>query len=138
ASAAGAVCRVRTILLAGLSVVEQPSIREVVRPLQQLTSLTSGLSFFVGFAPPSLLRRAWQEPELRAFLGRAASLPRLPDTRSIVRALERGAATSSARRTPRSASGTRIRHAAPGYPRGSGPARVALPLTPGGCASTSG
>ena len=32
----------------------------------------------VGFAPPPILRRAWQEPELRAFLGRAASLPRPP------------------------------------------------------------
>ena len=41
-----------------------------------------------------MLRRAWQEPELRAFLGRAASLPRLPDTESIVRELEHGAASS--------------------------------------------
>jgi signal transduction histidine kinase len=66
-------------------------VREVLGLIEQLTALASGLSFFLGFATPSLLRRAWQEPELRAFLGRAASLPRLPDTASIVRALERGA-----------------------------------------------
>jgi signal transduction histidine kinase len=57
-------------------------------------SLLCGLSYYVGFAPPSWLRRAWQEPELRAFLGRAASLPRLPDTSAIVHELERGAAAS--------------------------------------------
>ena len=59
-----------------------------------LCALASGLGYAIGFAPPPWLRRAWQEPEVRAFLGRAASLPRLPDTASIVRELERGAATS--------------------------------------------
>jgi signal transduction histidine kinase len=48
----------------------------------------------IGFAPPRALRRAWQEPELRAFLGRAATLPRLPTTTAIVQALEHGAATA--------------------------------------------
>ena len=62
--------------------------------LSNLCALASGLGYFVGFAPPPPLRRAWQEPEVRAFLGRAARLPRLPDTRSIVHELERGAAAS--------------------------------------------
>ncbi len=62
--------------------------------LSSLCALASGVGYFVGFAPPPPLRRAWQEPEVRAFLGRAARLPRLPDTRSIVRELERGAAAS--------------------------------------------
>ena len=52
------------------------------------------ISYFLGFAPPGLLRRAWQEPELRSFLGRAASLPRLPDTGTIIAEMERGASTS--------------------------------------------
>lgn len=56
--------------------------------------LLAGFAFFVGFTPPAAVRRAWQEPELRAFLQRAASLPRLPDTASIVRELEAGAAAS--------------------------------------------
>jgi signal transduction histidine kinase len=80
-----------SILLIGLGVVQQSTAREVLGLIEQLTALASGLSFFLGFAPPALLRRAWQEPELRAFLGRAASLPRLHDTRSIVQELERGA-----------------------------------------------
>jgi signal transduction histidine kinase len=62
--------------------------------LVQVCSLASAVSYFVGFTPPRWLRRAWQEPELRAFLGRAASLPRLPKTQAIVEELERGAARS--------------------------------------------
>ncbi|HEY0070194.1 MAG TPA: ATP-binding protein, partial [Chloroflexia bacterium] len=64
------------------------------RLLTDIASLASGLSYFIGFAPPVFLRRAWQEPELRAFLGRAASLPRLPDTDSILRELETGTRSS--------------------------------------------
>ena len=70
-------------------------------PLSALGSLTAilglavAVSYYIGFAPPPVLRRAWQEPELRAFLARAASLPRLDDTISIVRELERGAAEST-------------------------------------------
>lgn len=63
----------------------------IVLLLEQLALLAAGLSYFAGFAPPALLRRAWQEPELRSFLSRAASLPRLPDTAAIVRELEAGA-----------------------------------------------
>jgi signal transduction histidine kinase len=62
--------------------------------LTQLLALASAVAYFVGFAPPQVLRRAWQEPELRAFLRRAASLPRLPDTPSIVRALQDGAGST--------------------------------------------
>jgi signal transduction histidine kinase len=62
--------------------------------LVDLTELGSGFMYYLGFATPGTLRRAWQEPELRAFLGRAASLPRLPDTESIIRELERGAASA--------------------------------------------
>jgi signal transduction histidine kinase len=71
-----------------------PSLAPSLAPLSGLIGLASGVCYFIGFATPTVLRRAWQEPELRAFLGRAASLPRLPDTESIVKELERGAATS--------------------------------------------
>jgi signal transduction histidine kinase len=62
--------------------------------LSDVAGLASGICYFLGFAPPGLLRRAWQEPELRRFLSRAAQLPRLPDTPAILREMERGAATS--------------------------------------------
>ncbi|MDQ5825094.1 MAG: ATP-binding protein [Chloroflexota bacterium] len=74
--------------------VALPQYAIVWRLLTDATSLLSGLSYFLGFAPPVTLRRAWQEPELRAFLGRAASLPRLPDTASILRELEKGTRSS--------------------------------------------
>jgi signal transduction histidine kinase len=62
--------------------------------LSQVLALASAISYFLGFAPPLILRRAWQEPELRAFLSRAARLPRLPSTDAIIDELEQGAATS--------------------------------------------
>lgn len=60
----------------------------------EFAGLASGVSYYLGFATPAFLRRAWQEPELRAFLGRAASLPRLPDTAAITREMERGTSSS--------------------------------------------
>ncbi len=61
----------------------------------QLLGLAAGVAYFVGFSTPAALRRAWQEPELRRFLARAASLPRLPTTAALVAELERGAAEST-------------------------------------------
>ncbi|MDP9244486.1 MAG: ATP-binding protein [Chloroflexota bacterium] len=61
----------------------------------RLLGLAAGAAYFVGFSTPAALRRAWQEPELRRFLSRAASLPRLPSTAAVVAELERGAAEST-------------------------------------------
>ena len=61
----------------------------------QTFGLAAAISWFLGFAPPPFLRRAWQAPGLRRFLARAASLPRLPTTLDIVRELERGAAAAT-------------------------------------------
>ena len=82
------------ILVAGLAPLLPPSIAGLPGGLTQVLALASAIGYFVGFAPPQVLRRAWQEPELRAFLRRAASLPRLPDTPSIVRALQDGAGST--------------------------------------------
>ncbi|HET8571212.1 MAG TPA: ATP-binding protein [Candidatus Limnocylindria bacterium] len=72
-----------------------PSTAGPTGVLTRALALTAGIAYFLGFSPPQILRRAWQEPELRAFLGRAASLPRLPDVASIRREIERGAAAST-------------------------------------------
>jgi signal transduction histidine kinase len=69
--------------------------KTVLTALGQVLGLLSAVAFFLGFAPPAVLRRAWQAPELRGFLTRAASLPRLPTTLDIVRELERGASAST-------------------------------------------
>ncbi|MDP9282476.1 MAG: hypothetical protein M3P38_10315, partial [Chloroflexota bacterium] len=83
------------ILIAGLTPLARPDDRAALQALAQLLFLGSGVAYYLGFAPPPILRRAWQEPELRAFLARAASLPRLPTTLHIVRELEQGAANST-------------------------------------------
>jgi signal transduction histidine kinase len=93
AVAAGSLFLGLTILAAGMVAVT-PALEDLWSLLAQGFGLASGIGYFIGFAPPTILRRAWQEPELRAFLGRAARLPRLPDTTAIVRELNRGAAAS--------------------------------------------
>jgi signal transduction histidine kinase len=82
------------VLVAAGGTVALPSLAWLWTEISALVGLASGVCYFVGFVPPTWLRRAWQEPELRTFLGRAASLPRLPDTYRIVRELELGAAAS--------------------------------------------
>jgi signal transduction histidine kinase len=71
-----------------------PSLADFFSALTQLLALGAALSWLLGFAPPAQLRRLWQEPELRAFLERASTLPRLPTTDAIIRELERGTAAS--------------------------------------------
>jgi signal transduction histidine kinase len=82
------------ILVAGLMSPAPKGAQPVLHGLSDILTLLSGICFLIGFAPPAWLRRAWQEPELRAFLGRAASLPRLPETTAIIQELEHGAAAS--------------------------------------------
>ena len=94
AIAAGSVCLGLVILNAGL-VAAFPAARDLLTiAISQPLTVASALAYFFGFAPPATVRRAWQEPELRAFLAKAASLPRLPDTLAIARELERGTADS--------------------------------------------
>jgi signal transduction histidine kinase len=93
AVAAGSLFLCGTFFLVAVSIF-LPGLSGLLTALTHLTSLASGISYFLGFAPPSVLRRAWQEPELRSFLGRAASLPRLPTTAAIVAEMEEGVRAS--------------------------------------------
>ena len=91
--AVGTVCLGLLLLIAGLTAAA-PGQADLWTGLSQIAGVASGIAYFAGFAPPTTLRRAWQEPELLAALHRAAALPHLPDTRSIVDALETNAAAS--------------------------------------------
>ena len=82
------------IFFAGLAPLLPSAMAGLPNGLTQVLALASAIAYFVGFTSPHVLRRAWQEPELRAFLRRAASLPRMPDTPSIVRALQDGAGST--------------------------------------------
>ncbi len=91
AIAGGTVCLAGVLFLAGATVVN-PERGDLWQPLSQVVGLVSGVAYFIGFAPPTWLRRAWQEPDVGTFLARAASIAELPDTPSAVRSLEAAAA----------------------------------------------
>jgi signal transduction histidine kinase len=94
AVAAGTLFLGSDVVMAGSASFLPDEVGAVVSAIGQLFGLCSAVSYFFGFAPPRILRRAWQEPELRAFLLQAASLPRLPTTAAIVTALQEGAANT--------------------------------------------
>jgi signal transduction histidine kinase len=94
AVAFGTACLGIDILLAGVQSAFPHAPAWIWSGISAALGLGCGVSYFVGFTPPEWLRRAWQEPDLRGFLSRAAALPRLPDTAAIVREMERGAAGS--------------------------------------------
>jgi PAS domain S-box-containing protein len=52
----------------------------------------SGIGYLVGFAPAAVLRRAWQQPELLAFIRTAAGLSEQREVRLMLSALELAAA----------------------------------------------
>ena len=91
AAAAGSLCLDLDLVVAGGSVA-MPGVAVGWEELGAVVGLASGVFYFVAFAPPNWLRRAWQEPEVRAFLSRVTSLARLADIRDVVQELERGAA----------------------------------------------
>jgi signal transduction histidine kinase len=93
AAAAGSILLVLVFVFTTLRML-LADLDSVWQMLSDLSGFAAGCCYFLGFASPRWLRRAWQEPELRAFLGRAARLPRLADIKAMIAELESGAATS--------------------------------------------
>ncbi|MDP9246329.1 MAG: ATP-binding protein [Chloroflexota bacterium] len=83
---------VAVLVAAGSTIA--PASAGVFSGATQVLALFAAIAWVLGFAPPAQLRRYWQEPELRAFLERASTLPRLPTTEAILRELERGTGES--------------------------------------------
>lgn len=54
----------------------------------------SGMAYYVGFAPPTWLRRAWQMPEVREFVQRGLSLSRIESVLALMGELEVEIATT--------------------------------------------
>jgi signal transduction histidine kinase len=92
AAATGSAFLWLVILLAVLRALIPGLDGSATEVLSRLAAVGTAVGYFIAFATPRVLRHAWQEPELRAMLGRVATLPRLPDTRRIVAELEHGAA----------------------------------------------
>lgn len=60
----------------------------------QLLGFLAVVSFFLGFAPPSWIRRAWREPDLRRFLERSIGLTAVADEERAIRELAAAAAAA--------------------------------------------
>ena len=93
AAAAGSSLLVAVFMLSSLNLIA-PALGDIWKMLSDTAGLAASICYFLGFAPPRWLRRAWQEPDLRAFLARAANLSRLPDLNAVLGELESGSATS--------------------------------------------
>lgn len=64
-------------------------VSELVSVARQLLLMGSALLYFAGFSPPVLLRRAWQEPELRRFLHETRQVPSGMEFDEALRQIER-------------------------------------------------
>jgi signal transduction histidine kinase len=96
AVALGSVLLAVVLLLAGVNVVF-PSAAPAIQIVNQVASLVLVVAYFVGFAPPAILLRAWQEPTLRALLAEAAQLVQLPDAGAAAKRIaDRAAAATGA------------------------------------------
>jgi signal transduction histidine kinase len=60
----------------------------------QLGAFFAVIAFFLGFAPPDWIRRAWREPDLRRFLERSLQLSALRDERRAVIEIQHAAAAA--------------------------------------------
>ena len=89
------------IALAGLSLAF-PEPPEWIGLASQVLSLAAVTAYFVGFAPPSILQRGWQEPAIRSALARAPDLVRLADPHDI------GAEIAAAAREATGAEGSAV------------------------------
>jgi signal transduction histidine kinase len=91
AVAIGAMAFIAVIVIALLEALAGDE-NAVLGALVQVTALVSVLAFFLGFAPPSWVRRAWREPDLRRFLERSIHLTGVADDREALTELQRAAA----------------------------------------------
>lgn len=71
-----------------------PAVADAIDVVAQLVALAAVVSFFLGFAPPAWIRRAWREPDLRRFFERSAHLAGVADDREAIAELQSAAATA--------------------------------------------
>ena len=93
AVAAGALCFIAAIVVTFLAAIV-PEIQPTTSLVGQLLALAAVVAFFLGFAPPAWVRRAWREPDLRRFLERSIHLSAVPDERVALLEIQRAAAAA--------------------------------------------
>jgi signal transduction histidine kinase len=93
AVALGAALFIAAIVDLFIGVLVEP-LGPILSLIAQLLALAAVLSFFLGFAPPAWIRRAWREPDLRRFLERSVHLAGVADEHAALTELERAAAAA--------------------------------------------
>ncbi len=90
---AGAVLFIGAIVLVFVNAL-MGSDESPLAILTQVAALAAVIAFFLGFAPPPWIRRAWREPELRRFLERSLHLLGVADDRRVLAELQGAAAAA--------------------------------------------
>jgi len=98
AIAAGAFLIGLAIAFLGVAAVF-PGNSAVTGLATQVAALASAVCFGLGFVPPRSLRRVWQDPELRAFLGRSGSLSVVPDIDAVIAEIQAAATAALGAKT---------------------------------------
>lgn len=93
AVALGAALFIGAVVALFVGVLVTP-LGAILSLIGQLLALAAVLSFYLGFAPPAWIRRAWREPDLRRFLERSVHLPGVADDYAAVSELQRAAAAA--------------------------------------------
>lgn len=93
AVASGALLFIAAIILLLVGALAG-AIAPVTGVMAQVAALLSAVAFFLGFAPPTWVRRAWREPELRRFLERSLHLAGVADERAAIAELNQAAASA--------------------------------------------
>ncbi|HEY7848389.1 MAG TPA: GAF domain-containing sensor histidine kinase [Candidatus Limnocylindria bacterium] len=101
AVALGSILIAVVIGLGGVSLAF-PEPPEWIGLTSQVLGLAAVTAYFVGFAPPAVLQRGWQEPAIRSALARAPELVRLVDPHDI------GAEIAAAAREATGAQGSAV------------------------------
>ncbi|HSJ00105.1 MAG TPA: ATP-binding protein [Patescibacteria group bacterium] len=93
AVALGAALFIAAIVVLFIGVLLEP-LSPILSLIGQLLALAAVMSFFLGFAPPAWVRRAWREPDLRRFLESSVHLAGVADEHAALTELERAAAAA--------------------------------------------
>jgi signal transduction histidine kinase len=94
AVAAGSICLGSIILVAGVAAFVPRMVGTGTHVTNEFLALACGVSYFIAFATPLTLRRAWQEPVIRDFFTSAVALPQMSDRETIIRRIEDGVRAS--------------------------------------------
>jgi signal transduction histidine kinase/ActR/RegA family two-component response regulator len=91
-AATGCLALSLTLLVAALGQILEPTLGSVATMVLALTSATA---FLGAFAPPTIVRRAWREPNLRSFFSNAAAISPLSPRAEILAQIEAGVARAT-------------------------------------------